>query len=72
MGVLADNFLKLPDTRDIFGDLDLTNAKVKYLCKMKLECTHTEYVKRVRHHRGEDELKKELEAWAANNRKSTR
>jgi len=72
LNVLADDFWNLPDTQDSFGELDFTITKVKSFCKIKLERTRTDYVKRHRQGKGEDEMKKELEATAAGSRRNTR
>jgi hypothetical protein len=72
LNVLADDFLKLSDTQQNFGELGFTTAKVKSLCKIKLERTRADYVKRHRQGKGEDEIKKDLEAVAAAVRKNTR
>lgn len=72
LSVLAEDFLNVADTRHDFSDLSFDKAKVKALCKMKLDRTRTDYIKRVRQGKGEDELKKEVETRGANSRKNTR
>lgn len=72
LNVLADDFWNHPDTQDSFKELDFPISKVKSFCKIKLERTRADYVKRHRLGKGEDEMKKELEATAANCRKNTR
>lgn len=72
LNVLADDFLKFSDTQNDFEELGFTTAAVKKLCKSKLERTRAGYVKRHRQGKGEDEIKKELNAVATNTRKNTR
>jgi hypothetical protein len=72
LSVLAEDFLSLSETKDNFSDLGLDKAKVKKLCHMKLERTRTDYIKRVRQGKGEDELKKQAEARGVSSRKNTR